>query len=226
MHYYTILIPIFNERRYIPSLLSNLYKYSKQGHHIIIIDDGSNDGSRDILANCEFIKLIQIKHNLGKGNAIKEGLRKVKTEKVLIYDGDMELNPNEISKLMILDRKKGLNGAMGYRFKSLNPFISSFGWGNFIFSSFFNIIFNTLHKDILCCAKSFFVNDIKVNYLESSGFDIDVELSFFISKANKENKIPQVKLNYKRRGLKEGKKLIISDGWKILGRVLSLLKYV
>ena len=69
---------------------------------------------------------------------------------------------------------------MGYRFKSLSPFKSNFDWGNFMFTSFFNILFNSHHKDILCCAKAFYLSDLKDYNIKSNGFDIDVELSIII----------------------------------------------
>ena len=70
---------------------------------------------------------------------------------------------------------------MGYRFESLNPFKSSFDWGNFIFTTFFNIIFSATHKDILCCAKSFYLDQIKLDSLKSIRFAIDLELSSLLT---------------------------------------------
>ena len=172
------------------------------------------------------IKLITLRKNKGKGFAIKAGLQKVKYDMVIIFDGDLELHPLEISKLMILDKKNNIHSALGYRFKKLNPLKSNFAWGNFIFTTFFNIIFNTNHKDILCCAKALYLNDIKNYKIISNGFDIDVELSFLVSIINKKRVIPQVKLDYKRRSIEEGKKLKISDGWGILLRIIKMMKFL
>ena len=68
----------------------------------------------------------------------------------------MELNPSEISKLMILNGEKRKRCILGYRFKGLKPLNSKFDWGNFMFTCFFNISFNSNHRDILCCAKAFY----------------------------------------------------------------------
>ena len=155
MERYSILIPIHNEVNHIPPLLDTLSDYIIDGHQIIIVDDGSNDGGTTILNNFEKIDLICIQSNRGKGYAIREGLKRAINEKVIIYDGDMELKTSEISNLMILDKKKNINFVMGYRFKSLSPLKSNFDWGNFMFTSFFNILFNSSHKDILCCANHF-----------------------------------------------------------------------
>ena len=76
-----------------------------------------------------------------------------------------------------------------------------------------------MHKDILCCAKSFYKKDIPLTKIRSTGFDIDVELSSILTKINNKKPILQVLLSYKRRTIQEGKKLKISDGWKILKRI-------
>ena len=223
---YSIIIPVHNEAKAIPELLEKLRALSKAGHEILIIDDGSTDNSAQIISRCNYVKMIRIKINIGKGGAIKEGLNNVSNERIIIFDGDLELNPLEISKLMILNRKNGIRSVMGYRFKTLNPIKSSFDWGNFIFTSFFNIVFQSNHKDILCCAKSFYLDEINMYNILSDGFDIDVELSSILTIRNKGKVIPQVRLNYSRRSIKEGKKLKISDGWPILARIIKTIKYI
>ena len=224
MNKYSILIPIHNEVNHIPSLLDALKFYSNKGHEIIIIDDGSDDGSTNILKSCRIIKLICLSKNKGKGYALKEGLLKASNDKIIIYDGDMELNPSDITKLMIL--KNNRRFVMGFRFQYLSPLKSNFDWGNFMFTSFFNILFKSNHKDILCCAKAFYANEIDNYKISSDGFAIDVELASLLTILNKREKIPQVLLNYKRRTIDEGKKLKISDGWSILSRIIRMTKYL
>ena len=93
--YYSIIIPIYNEHNCLPPLLDNIKKYS-YNNEIIIINDGSNDGSKEILEKCNFIQLINLKSNFGKAIAVMEGLKVSKFEKVIIFDGDLEISPNEI----------------------------------------------------------------------------------------------------------------------------------
>ena len=226
MNKYSILIPIHNELRYIELLLKELKYFSRKGHEIIIIDDGSSDGSKEALTGQKDITLISLPENFGKGYALRKGLEKAVHESIIIYDGDLELNPLDISKLMQLDRSNNVNYVMGNRFKSLNPLKSSFEWGNFMFTSLFNIIFKSNHKDILCCAKAFFLNDLKSCKPVSKGFDIDIELSSILTIQNSSAKVTQVMLEYNRRGVLEGKKLKIIDGWSILLRIFKMLKYL
>ena len=83
MKQYSIIIPIHNEVNHIPLLLDDLKVFNRKGHEIIIIDDGSNDGSTDILKNCKMINLISLRKNKGKGHAIKKGLRRANNERVV-----------------------------------------------------------------------------------------------------------------------------------------------
>ena len=119
----------------------------------------------------------------------------------------MELNPTDISKLMIL--KKNMRYAMGYRFKSLASFRSNLDWGNFMFTSFFNILFRSQHR-IYLLRKVFYKSDLKEYDIISNEFDIDIELRPFVQSLTEEKKVPQIFLNYKRRTIEEGKKLKVS----------------
>jgi len=226
MDNYSILIPVHNEKEAIPKLLGTLKQYARNNHEILIIDDGSQDGTTELLKICDFISVLFLKNNEGKGSALRKGIAIAKNTQIIIFDGDLELDPLEITKLMILDKKKDIHSVMGYRFKTLNPLKSNFDWGNFMFTSFFNIIFNSNHKDILCCAKSFYMEKEIINTLCSEGFEIDVELSSILTIRNKLKVIPQIPLKYKRRTLQEGKKLKISDGWQILGRIIRMTKFL
>jgi len=221
--FYSIIIPIFNEKRTLKKLLKEIKLFYDKGNEIIIVDDGSDDGSKLILSRYNFIKKIYLKKNYGKGIAIKIGIFYSKNNKIITYDGDLELKTDEISKLMILDKRKKVHTVFGIRSKFFNPFFSSHDWGNFIFTTFFNFINMTNHKDILCCAKAFFKDDLNSKVLKSNSFDIDVEILTILLKTNKYTNCKQVLLNYDRRSLEDGKKLKIRDGFLILKRILMTI---
>ena len=218
---YSIIIPIYNEERTLDKFLLSLKKYSFSRNEILIINDGSIDGTNEILKKYNFINVLNLKKNIGKGSALKIGLQKSIYNKTIIFDGDLELNTDGIAKLMKLDRKNNIYSLVGTRFNNLLPFNSKFEWGNFMFTIFFNFLFQSCHKDILCCAKSFYKYDIPIKKLNSKGFDIDVEILSFLTINSKRAKIPQILLEYRRRSFSEGKKLKISDGWAILRRVIK-----
>ena len=98
MQPYTILIPIHNEVRTIVALLDGLESHSNNGHEIIIIDDGSKDGSTRLLQKCSFIKLICLKNNKGKGHSIKRGILESTGTYIIFHDADLEYNPSDILK--------------------------------------------------------------------------------------------------------------------------------
>ena len=123
---------------------------------------------------------------------MKRGLANASNDKIVVYDGDMELNPSDISKLMILEKESNIRYVMGYRYKSLSPFKSNLDWGNFMFTSFFNILFNSQHKDILCCAKVFYKSDLKGYDIISNEFDIDIELASLYTIINRGKKFPNI----------------------------------
>jgi glycosyltransferase involved in cell wall biosynthesis len=223
MQLYSIIIPIYNESRTLETLLNGLLEYSTLGHEVIIVNDGSTDNSKEVLKRYSFIKHVELKSNYGKGIALRIGLLQSKFNKVIISDGDLELKTNDLKKLMILNKKKNIYSCLGIRSIKLHPMRSGVDWGNFIFTFFFNLLHNTCYKDILCCAKSFYRDDIPIDKLKSIGFDIDVELSTFITLNNGNKKIKQILIDYQRRSFEEGKKLKISDGWIILKRIILCL---
>ncbi len=217
MHY-TIIIPIYNEEKLVPQLLNELKYYSKE-NQILVINDGSTDSSNKILSQCNFITLKTLNKNHGKGHSVRVGIKEAYYDKILITDGDLELKTSDLLKFMILDKSNNINVALGDRFNKIEVFKSIWNFGNY----FFKVIFNTLHSsklnDVLCCAKSFYKNDINLDSINSKGFDIDIELnSYLIQKFNNVNIIP---LSYTRRNTNEGKKVSLYDGFKILFRVFT-----
>ena len=219
--FYSIIIPIHNEENIIPELLKHLKPFSLNGHEIIIIDDGSQDNSKFILNEYNFIKVITLEKNLGKGKAIQKGLIEATNSKIILFDGDMEIHPKEINHLMILDNNKDLNCIFGNRFKKITPLKSKWDFGNYFFTYIFNFIHKSSIEDSLCCAKAFFKNDVDPLKLKSTQFDIDIELASILIKKN--NDIISIPIKYQRRTKKEGKKLSIYDGLSILKRIITFI---
>ena len=214
---YSIVIPIHNEENVLSKLIKNLKDFYKKGHEIIIVNDGSTDDSNRILTNYKFLKTISIKNNSGKGSALKLGIAQSKNDKIIVFDGDLELSPKEISRLMILDKNQNIRSVFGSRFKKISPFISLWNFGNYCLTILFNLRHNTNHSDALCCAVAFYKSDIKIKDIKSNYFDIDVELKTILSKKPYESVI----LSYNRRNFKEGKKLRLIDSVSIIKRILN-----
>ena len=216
---YSIIIPVYNEVSVLPELLEKLTPFYTEGHEIIIIDDGSTDDSQSILSRNNKYKILFSEQNLGKGYSIIKGLKHANFKKIIIFDGDLELDPSDISKLMILG-KNYITCVLGYRNVLFFPPKSILDLGNFLFTKFFNFLNKCNHKDILCCAKAFYRFELNNKQLKSNGFDIDVEIASLLSETK--GRIIQIPIEYKRRSINEGKKLKISDGWKILKTMIKL----
>jgi glycosyltransferase involved in cell wall biosynthesis len=90
---YTVIVPIYNEACNIKKFLLELKKYTKS---ILVVDDGSTDGSAEIARSLE-VRVLQHSHNIGKGAAVLTGLRNARTEFVILIDGDGQFSPSEIS---------------------------------------------------------------------------------------------------------------------------------
>ena len=213
--FYSIIIPVYNEASSIPKLLSLLKQYSLNGHEIIIVDDGSNDGSKSILKKCDFIKLISLKNNCGKGIALKNGLIASKNNKTIIFDGDLELNPNEIVKLMILNDNSESIFATRYNKITLSSF---WNLGNLFLTTLFNFINGSNVKDALCCAKTFYKSNINLKKLSAKKFNIDIEIA---GQLVKKNNIKNILIKYNRRNKEEGKKLRFRDGFSIIFQIIK-----
>ena len=216
--FYSIIIPIYNEVDHIPRLLRDIKKYKDLGHELIIIDDGSNDGSSILLDNAKFIKLIKFKRNRGKGEALKIGLLNTLNENIIIFDGDLELDPYDIEKLMVLNPKKEIYCTFANR-GGIQRINSIWSLGNVFLSFLFNLKNNSNIKDSLCCAKSFLKSDIDIQNLKSKGFDIDIEISTNLVKRH--STVRNVNISYTRRSISEGKKLRLVDAFQILKTILN-----
>ena len=199
--------------------MKELETFSKN-HEILIINDGSNDSTEILLKQFNFCKIINLNKNYGKGFAIKSGLKESKYGKILITDGDLELKTSELKKLMILDKSKSINYVLGNRFNKIILTESLWSFGNILFTNLFNFILKTDIPDALCCAKSFYKEDVNIDNLKSNGFDIDIEILSILIKKNRNYKIEQ--LTYNRRNIMQGKKLRIIDSFFIFFRILFI----
>ena len=221
---YTIIIPVYNEYLVLPSLLNKLKKLNlNENIETIIIDDGSYDGTKDLLDDKDFFNLISYKTNLGKGAALKAGLDKVKTENIIIIDGDLEIDIEEIPPLIRKFEKSKKHVLTGIRWeKNALIKLDINALGNFFINYFFNSFYHSNFNDVLCCLKIMSLDLFKSLNIESNGFEVEVETMAKLCSLN--SSIVETQISYHRRTRKEGKKLKISDGWKIL-RAIIYFKY-
>lgn len=228
----SIIIPVYNEKSTILKILEKV-KNVKLGieKEIIIIDDYSTDGTRDILKNINQ-KDIKIKYhnkNKGKGSAIITGLKYVTGDYVIIQDADIEYNPEEYKQLLDFLIKNNLDAVYGSRFlnkkykdfkEAQKNFILTHYLGNKLLSLITTILYGKKITDMETCYKLIKTSIIKNLNLKAKRFDIEPEITTKLLK--KHYKIKEMPISFKARDFKSGKKITWKDGLKAL---YYLIKY-
>tara|TARA_B100002052_G_C15852437_1_gene585764 strand:- start:3 stop:677 length:675 start_codon:yes stop_codon:yes gene_type:complete len=211
---YSLIIPIYNEIRTLPLLLKKLKELDDK-IEIIIIDDGSNDGSSKILINNKKIKVINNRVNLGKGASIKKGLKFATKQNLILMDGDLEIDIEDIPRLITEYEKKERDILVGIRWKKNDKISSDVNiLGNHLINSFFNFLFKSNLNDILCCVKIIDKKLFTALNIQSKGFSIESEIMSKIMLLKLS--IKESRINYTRRTIEEGKKIKISDSLVII----------
>tara|TARA_B100001778_G_scaffold330358_1_gene332704 strand:+ start:2781 stop:3473 length:693 start_codon:yes stop_codon:yes gene_type:complete len=224
----TILIPCYNEIRTIKKLLKRISKL-KIKKQIIVVDDGSNDGTLNFLKKNKkkINKLIIHKKNLGKGAAIISAKKHIRGEYVAIQDADLEYNPKDLVKIYNFIKKKKINVVYGSRVLNKNKFQNTKNfthfvriWGNIFLTFISNIINKQDLTDAHTCYKVFNSKIFKKIKLKEKGFAFCPEITTKIS--NKRYQIIEMPISYNGRTYEEGKKISSLDGLEAL---FSLIKY-
>ena len=120
----SVIIPVYNEKNYILEVLKKVNNQKKNFNlEIIVVDDGSSDGTKEILQNSPdlYDKLITYEKNFGKGYALRKGFTESEGEIILIQDADLEYDPNEYNELINPFITKNADVVLGSRFKGDRP---------------------------------------------------------------------------------------------------------
>ena len=219
----SIIIPVYNEERYILEILKRVNSQKKNYDlEIVVSDDASTDNSLKILKENRHLydKLIENEVNKGKGYAIINALNYVKGEYLLIQDADLEYDPKDYSQLFSPALKLDADVVYGSRFQGSDPkrilyFKNRFA--NFILSLLVSILTNINFSDIETgykLLKTSLVNQIN---LKEKSFAIEVELTMKLAKMNL--KFYEVGISYNGRTYEEGKKISIKDGFIALQKI-------
>lgn len=224
----SIIIPAFNEEKTITKLIQQVQASKlpqKITKEIIIVDDGSTDGTPDILKKLKRknIKIYYQKKNQGKGAAIRRGLKESTGSVVIIQDADLEYNPQEYSSLLqpILDGKAQV--VYGSRFSGGKPHRVHLFWhmiGNKMLTLLSNALTNLNLTDMETCYKMFTKEVASKINIEENRFGFEPEITAKIAKLN--CPVYEVGISYSGRTYAEGKKINWQDG---LHTLWCILKY-
>ena len=219
---YSLIIPLYNEDRTLPRLIKKLKNLENENIEVIIIDDGSNDKTKEILfKNNQFI-IKRNKVNLGKGASIIKGVSLASNKNIILMDGDLEIDINDVQNLIYEYENSKLDVLTGVRWNEKNDYkkYNVNMLGNYIINIFFNLLFKTKFNDVLCCVKIMSIKVFRSLNIQSQGFSIEVETmgKLVLNRFT----IEEMPVRYNRRTTQEGKKLKFSDGWHILGTMLKM----
>ena len=219
----SIIIPVYNEEKYLEPLFKDIEKYfSYDDVEVIVVNDGSYDDSDNILINLKKnsykfeYKLITLNRNFGKGFAVREGAKNSTGKYLLLLDADLELDIKDSKEIYeIISNDEGIDCIFGSRYlsgklKKHNYFINEFiGKLNTLI---FNLFFGQSLSDIHCGLK-IFSRDVynKIN-LSVNDFGLEIDIAAQIIKNN--YFIYEVGVSYFSRSVKAGKKITWVDGLK------------
>lgn len=212
----SILIPIYNEWKTIQQLLNKLLELRLE-KEIIVVDDGSTDGTREILGRVHH-PLIRILHhpaNCGKGAAIRTALGHATGELVIIQDADLEQDPEDIYKLVEPFMQDGVHVVYGSRFLGQRPRMKWNAYvANVLISAFASLLFGRWITDVETCYKVFRADLIKAIPIEANGFEFEPEITAkLLKRGHKIREIP-IKEDWYRGYDNNSKKVTWKDGVK------------
>lgn len=222
----SIIIPVYNEKKTVLSVFEKVKKAPTSGlkKEIIIVDDGSDDGTKEILRNVNHAKVFFHEKNKGKGAAIRTGLQHARGDIILIQDADLEYNPEEYEKLlkpMIAGKAEVVYGSRLSHGKIFDKnMYYSHCLGNILLTQTINVLYASQLEDMETCYKVFKKEVLEGISLTADRFEIEPELTAKILK--KGISIHEVPITFHPRGFHEGKKITWKDG---IVALWTLLKY-
>jgi len=215
----SVIIPVFNEVNTIGDILEKVCSVDVD-KEIIVVDDGSSDGTVGLLSKIKGIKIIYCAENSGKGSAFLTGIKNARGKFVIPQDADLEYNPQDYVVLVDYAIKNNLAVVYGSRF--LKTWRTTSLWHylvNKTLTTFTNILFASSLTDMETCYKLVRLDLIKTLNLSSSRFEIEPEITAKILKRG--YKITEIPISYKSRFYHQGKKIGWKDG---ISSICCLLK--
>jgi glycosyltransferase involved in cell wall biosynthesis len=220
----SVIVPVYNERNTVAEIVRRMRAVELPvEREIVIVDDGSDDGTRDVLAQVadSTVRVVLHPHNRGKGAAIRTGLAQVTGDLVLIQDADLEYDPDDWRKLLEPVLKRGVPVVYGSRFTGERRNMLFLHWvGNRFLALVTNVLYNTTLSDMETCYKLFDRQLLDGIHLRANRFDFEPEVTAKILRRG--IRIYEVPISYSGREFDEGKKITWRDG---IDALKTLVKY-
>ena len=225
----SIIIPCYNEKNTINIILNkiiqSLKNYKILNYEIIIVDDFSNDGTKEILKNLKINEKIKIyfhENNFGKGAAIQTALRHITGDITIIQDADLEYDPFDYEKLLIPFFETNADVVYGSRFLGGGKYVRiHFFWhylANKILTFVCNLFINLNLTDMETGYKVFKSSVLKNLSLKEKTFSFEPEITIKLSK--KKCRFYEVPITYNGRSYEDGKKITLKDAFIALKAIV------
>ena len=221
----SVIVPCFNEVNTLQDLLVAVKNCGVEDLEIIVVDDFSTDGTRDVLKNLKdkSIKILYHERNRGKGAALRTGFKSATGEICIVQDADLEYDPNEFPLLIEPIIRNKADVVFGSRFQSGRPHRVVYFWhrmGNGFLTLLSNFFTDLNLSDMETCYKAFKTEVIKSIDIKENRFGFEPEITAKISKMDL--RIYEVGISYYGRTYDEGKKIGWRDGVRA---IYCIIKY-
>ena len=221
----SVVIPVYNEKKTILDIVQRV-KVVDIDKEIVLVDDYSTDGTREILKNeiekDSLCRVFYHNKNMGKGAALRTGFSHVTGDVVVIQDADLEYDPNEYHRLLKPIAEGKADVVYGSRFIGSDERRVLFFWhsiGNRVLTLISNMFTNLNRTDMETCYKMFKTEVVKNITIKENGFGFEPEITAKIAK--KKYKVYEIGISYYGRDYSEGKKIGWRDGIRALWCILK-----
>lgn len=220
----TILMPVFNERATVEAAIADALgaELPVTGRQLVIVDDGSTDGTRELLASREWgenVELVMHPRNLGKGAAVRTALQRAEGTFAAILDADLEYAAADLGQLLEPLLSNQASVVFGSRaFTSQSSFSFWYVMGNKGVTLATNVIYNCWISDVMTCHKVMRTDLFRSLRLRERGFAIEPEIAARVLRSGE--RIYEVPVSYRARSRAEGKKLTATDGLRVLSTLV------